>query len=189
MSKLLSQTLTYVSCAILAVPAGIISHELGHFGSYLYFRAENVRLLAFSVSANTEHLSASQLAVSSIVGPVITYLTVIIAALMIRTQYSTFWVVLAIAAPIGRSVNLVYIYFRVLGYNPNPNFDEYNFSRCLNIDPLLVSIPTMAIVVTIFYSFGRKAWKHGGYLELGQIIFSVLIGIAIWSALGPLLLR
>ena len=189
MTKLFSQTLPYVTCAILVVPVAIISHELGHFASYMYFRAENVRLLAFSVSAKTEHLSASQIAVSNIVGPIITYLTVIIAALMIRKQYSSFWVILAIAAPIGRIVNGVYIYFRVLGYSPNPNFDEYNFSRCLNVDPLLVSIPTLAIVVTIFYSFGRKAWKHGGYQELGRIILSILIGIAFWSTFGPLLLR
>jgi len=189
MTKLFSQTLPYVTCAILVVPVAIISHELGHFASYMYFRAENVRLLAFSVSAKTEHLSASQIAVSNIVGPIITYLTVIIAALMIRKQYSSFWVILAIAAPIGRIVNAVYIYFRVMGYNPNPNFDEYNFSRCLNVDPLLVSIPTLAIVVTIFYSFGRKAWKHGGYQELGRIILSILIGIAFWSTFGPLLLR
>ena len=189
MTKQFLQTLSYVACAIFVVPVAIISHELGHFASYLYFRAENVRLLAFSVSAKTDPLSTSQIAVSNIVGPIITYLTVIVAALMIRTQYSSFWVILAIAAPIGRIVNAVYIYFRVLGYNPNPNFDEYNFSRCLNVDPLLISIPTMAVVVTIFFSFGRKAWKHGGYQELGQIVFSILIGIACWSTIGPMLLR
>jgi len=189
MTKLFSQSLSYVAHAILVVPVAIISHELGHFASYLYYRAEDVRLLAFSVSAKTEHLSASQIAVSSIIGPMITYLTVIIAALMIRKQYSSFWVMLAIAAPLGRIVNAVYIYFRVLGYNPNPNFDEYSFSRSLNVDPLLVSIPTMAIVVTIFYSFGRKAWKHGGFKELGKIIVSILIGITLWSTIGPLLLR
>ncbi len=188
MKKSISQPLKYILMAMFVVPVTIISHELGHFVSYLYFGADDVRLLAFSVSAETDHLSPIQIAVSSILGPLISYITIVIAALMTRKQYSPFWILLGIAAPIGRIVNAVYIYFRILGNHPNPNFDEYKFSRSLKIEPLFVSVPTMVIVVAVFYWFGRSAWKHGGIRELGLIILSVILGLAAWTQIGPMIL-
>ena len=188
MKSLIVRFSQYALLATLAVPVAIVSHEFGHFESYWFFRAEAVRLLAFSVSAETEHLSPMQLAVSSMVGPVISYVTIIIAALMTRKQYSPFWILLGMSAPIGRLVNGVYIYFRILGYQPNPNFDEYKFSRSLKIEPLIVSVPTMVFVIAVLFLFGRAAWKQGGCWELGQVVVSILIGLAVWSQLGPMLL-
>jgi hypothetical protein len=174
--------------ATFVVPLAIVSHELGHFLSYLWYEAQDVRLLAFSVSAETQELSSTQLAVANMIGPVISYVTVIIAALCSSKKYSSFWIMLGLTAPIGRIVNAVYIYYRILGYHPNPNFDEYNFSRNLKIEPLLVSVPTMMIVVGCFYFFGRSAWKHGGLGELVRIVACILIGLAVWTQVGPNLL-
>jgi hypothetical protein len=179
------KVIRYLLIAIVVVPVTIVSHELGHFFSYLCFGGEDVRLLAFSVSAETKHLSPGQLAISSMAGPLISYVTILAAALMTVKHYSSFWVLLAIAAPIGRIVNGVYIYFRALGYQPNPNFDEYNFSRSIGIEPLIVCIPTMLIVVATFFWFGRLAWKEGGVGELLLVVFSVLFGLGVWSQIGP----
>jgi hypothetical protein len=157
--------------------------------SYRIFGIEGVRLLAFSVSADTEPLSPMQLAVASMIGPVISYATIVVAGIFSWKRYSPFWVMLGLSAPIGRIVNAVYIYFRLLGYHPNPNFDEYNFSRSIDIDPLIVSVPTMLIVIAVFYYFGRAAWKFGGLGEIVQLIAGICVGLTIWTQIGPILLR
>lgn len=106
---------------ILAVPLTVVTHELGHLFAYRFFGASNIQLHSVSVSADKDALSSLQLAIVAITGPIITYLTVGLAVFLTRKDdYVPFWVVLGLAAPFARVVNGVYVYFRVLGYNPNP---------------------------------------------------------------------
>lgn len=178
----------YAAIGTIAVPLSIVTHELGHFVLYQLFGAANIQLHAFSVSADKDAQSSFQIAAANIFGPVISYLTIGLAILFTRNKYIPFWIILGFAAPLGRIVNAVYIYFRMLGYTPSPNFDEFNFSRALNIEPLLLSVITLLIVTLTLVLFTAKAWKAGGFLEIIYVIFSLGIGLAVWNFLGGIIL-
>ena len=188
MRNLFAKALKYAGIGIVVVPLSILTHEFGHYLAYHFFGASNIQLHSVSVSADKEMLSSFQLATVNIIGPIISYLTIGLALFFTRKKYVAFWVILGLAAPFGRIVNVVYIYFRVLGYSPNPNFDEFNFSRNLNIEPLFLAVVTALIALITMLVFLRKAWLEGRYKELAAVIFSFVCGLTIWATLGSLLL-
>lgn len=173
--------LKYLSLGILLVPLTIITHELGHFFAYHFFGAGNIQLHSVSVSADKDVLSNFQLAIVNILGPLITYATIALAFFLTRKNYNPIWIIAALAAPIGRIVNFIYIYFRLAGYQPNPNFDEYNFSRNLGIDPLFLAIFTAILVMTAFIIFIKKTWNEDKLREVGLVAASLVAGLAVWS--------
>jgi hypothetical protein len=188
MNETSRKMLKYIGLGILLIPLSIVTHELGHFFAYQIFGAGNVQLHAFSVSAEKETLSNVQIAVASIVGPIITYTTTVLAYIFTNKKYSAFWVIFSLGGLIGRIVNFIYIYFRLAGYNPNPNFDEFNFSKSLNIEPLFLSIITAIIFLTVYTIFLKKAWKENGLKEIGLIILSLISGVIVWNYVGGLIL-
>jgi len=183
-----AKILKYMAIGIVAVPLSILTHELGHFFAYHLFGATNIQLHSVSVSADKDTLSNFQSATVSLVGPVISYLTIALALIFTRKRYIPFWIILGFAAPIGRIVNFVYVYFRALGYTPNPNFDEFTSSRNLNVEPLWLSIATIMIVLATFALFLRKAWNEGRVFEIMIVVLSLVIGLAAWMFLGGLIL-
>ena len=188
MTDLIIKVLKYAALGIIIVPLSILTHEFGHYLAYHFFGASNVQLHSVSVSADTDMLSGFQLATTNIIGPIISYLTIGLAWFFTRKKYVPFWVIFGLAAPFGRIVNAVYIYFRALGYNPNPNFDEYNFSRNINIEPLFPAIITTLIVIVTMFIFLRKAWLEGNFKELAVVIFSFICGLTVWATIGGFIL-
>lgn len=180
----MSKILKYLLLGILLVPLTIVTHELGHFFAYHFFGAGNVQLHSVSVSADKEALSNFQLAIVNILGPIITYATIALAFFLTRKDYNPIWIIAALAAPIGRIVNFIYIYFRLAGYQPNPNFDEYNFSRNLGIDPLFLAVLTAILVVAAFIIFIKKAWNEDKFREVGLIAASLIVGLVVWALVG-----
>ncbi len=183
-----SKLLKYVVYGTIAIPLAIVSHEFGHYFAYVLFGASNVRLHSVSVSADDTSLSNVQAAITSSIGPAISYLTALFAFIVTRKRYQPFWIILALATPIGRVVNFIYIYFRLAGYKPNPNFDEFNFSKRLGIEPLWIAVPTAVVVLIIFGHFVKKVWDEGGFAELGQVALSLAAGLVVWSVVGGLIL-
>jgi hypothetical protein len=186
--KYFVKLLKYAAIGVAVVPLSIVTHELGHFLFYHLFGADNVQLHSVSVSADKDALGNVQKAIVNIVGPIISYLTIALAFFLTRKRYVAFWVILALAAPLGRIVNFVYLYFRALGYSPNPNFDEFNFSRNLNIEPLWLSILTAFIVLATMFVFFKKSWKEGRFKELIAVIVSLVCGVLVWMLIGGLIL-
>lgn len=174
----------YFLLGILLIPITIVTHELGHFFAYHFFGAVNVQLHSVSVSADKDTLSNIQLAIVNILGPLITYATIALAFFLTRKTYNPIWIIAALAAPIGRIVNFIYIYFRLAGYQPNPNFDEFNFSRNLGIEPLLLAVLTAVLVIAVFIFFIKKAWNEDRFREIGLIAASLIAGLAVWSVIG-----
>ena len=188
MNRYVSRFVKYAGIGIVAVPLSILTHELGHFAAYHLLGAANVQLHSVSVSADKEMLSGGQIAAGNIVGPMITYATIVLAYFLTKNRYIAFWVIIALAAPIGRIVNAVYIFFRALGYQPRPNFDEFNFANHLGFEPLFIAVPTVMIILATLFYFGRKGWRAGGAVELAALGLSLVSGIAVWITLGPYVL-
>lgn len=178
----------YLVFGIVVIPVSIITHELGHLVAYKLFGASDVVLHSLSVSADKHLLSSSQMAVAAIVGPIISYLTIAAAIIFTNKEYVLFWIFVALAAPIGRIVNFIYVYFRMLGYQPNPNFDEFNFARSLGVDPLGPAIITCLIVLATLVIFMRKAWIAGRFREIAMLILGLVVGLVVWSVIGPVVL-
>jgi hypothetical protein len=188
MVKFVTRLIRYIAIALVVVPLSIVTHEFGHFVVYKAFGASNVVLHAFSVSAEKDALSSGQIALAAISGPIITYMTLAAAIYCTHKNYIPFWVIAGLAAPIGRIVNFIYVYFRAAGYDPNPNFDEFNFSRAIGVDPLGLAAITCVAVVAVFVYFLRAAWKASRYSEIFSLIVSIAIGLVVWSSAGPLVL-
>lgn len=178
----------YIAIALVVVPLSIVTHEFGHFVVYKALGASNVVLHAFSVSAEKDALSSGQIALAAITGPVITYITIAAAVYFTHEKYSPFWVIVGLAAPIGRIVNFIYVYFRAAGYDPNPNFDEFNFSRAVGSDPLGLAAITCVAVLAVFVYFLRAAWRADRFSEIFSLIVSIALGLVVWSFVGPLIL-
>ncbi len=183
-----NKLLKYLLYGIFAVPLSIITHEMGHYIAYYLLGASEIQLHSVSVSANKQTLSNHQIAFANIVGPIITYLTVGVAIFLTRKIYHPFWIILALAAPLGRIVNFVYIYFRLAGYTPNPNFDEFNFSKNLGIEPLFLAVLTACLVAATFFFFLKAAYKENGFSEIAVIILSLITGIVVWTLVGGIIL-
>lgn len=188
MKEIAAKALKYIGLGILIIPFSIVAHELGHFFAYQVFGANNVQLHAFSVSAERENLTNVQNAIAAIIGPIITYATIVLAYIFTRKNYHPAWIILSLGGLIGRIVNFIYIYFRLAGYNPNPNFDEFNFSKSLGIEPLFISIITAILFLAIYAIFLKKAWKENGLSEIGLIILSLISGVTVWNFVGGLIL-
>lgn len=186
--KFATKLFKYTAIASVVVPLSIVTHEFGHYVVYKAFGASNVVLHAFSVSAEKDTLSSGQIALAAITGPIITYITIGSAIYFTSKKYLPIWVIAGLAAPIGRVVNFIYVYFRAAGYDPNPNFDEFNFSRSVNIDPLWLSFVTIAIVLATFFVFFRKAWRNGRSAEISTIVVSLIAGIFVWNLVGGVIL-
>ncbi len=182
------KALKYIGIGVIAVPISIVTHELGHFVAYQIFGASNVQLHAFSVSADKESVGNFENALAAITGPIITYLTVILAYILTQKNYQPFWIIMALGGLIGRLVNFIYIYFRAAGYNPNPNFDEFNFSKFTGIEPLFASIITAILFLIIYAVFLKKAWQEDGFKEIGLITLSLICGVAFWNFVGGFIL-
>ena len=188
MKGVLAKVGWYALLGIIAVPVSILSHELGHYLAYIFFGAETVIMRSASVAADKSALSNPEIAFATAIGPVITYLTIMFAALALRYRYVPFLLILGLAAPLGRIVNFVYVYLRIAGYQPNPNFDEFNFATALRFDPLLVAVPTLIAVLGTLGYFGFTAWKKGGLLEIMSAVAGIVVGLAVWFLVGPLIL-
>lgn len=178
----------YIAIALVVVPLSIVTHEFGHYVIYKAFGASNVILHAFSVSAEKDALSSVQIALAAITGPVITYITIATAVYFTHKKYIPVWVIAGLAAPIGRIVNFIYVYFRATGYDPNPNFDEFNFSRAIGVDPLGLAAITCVAVLAVFVYFLRAAWRADRFSEVFSLIASIAVGLVAWSFAGPLIL-
>lgn len=177
----------YAMLGIVVVPFSIVSHELGHYLAYLSFGAEDVILRSASVAADKTSLSCGQIAFAAAVGPLITYATILIAGIVVRYRYVSILILLGLAAPLGRIVNFVYVYLRLAGYQPNPNFDEFNFAKVVDFDPLFVAVPTVIAVLATMIYFARTAWKKGGLSEILSAIIGVVVGLLLWFQVGPLI--
>lgn len=188
MKEAFLKTLKYLLLGILTVPLSIFTHELGHYFAYLAFGAGNVQLHSVSVSADKENLTHLQIAFASFLGPIITYITIALCFFVTRKEYKIFWMFLALAAPIGRIVNFIYVALRLAGNTPNPNFDEFNFSKSIGIDPLILSVFTVIIVCVTFFIFLRRAYAEDGLAEIGRLAFGIAAGLAVWATVGGLLL-
>jgi hypothetical protein len=188
MKEYVVKAVKYIGIGILAVPISIVTHEIGHYSAYQVFGASSVQLHAFSVSADKEALSNVQNAVAAMTGPIITYAMIVLACIFTQKNYNVFWIILALGGLIGRLVNFIYIYFRTAGYNPNPNFDEFNFSKSLNLEPLFLSVFTALLFTAIYFIFLKKVWKENGFKEIGLIILSLIGGVTVWNFAGGLIL-
>ena len=188
MQESVRKLIKYLSLGIVMIPLTIVSHELGHFLAYKLFGATNVVLHSVSVSADKDTLSSGQIAFASIIGPLISYLTILAAIFFTRKSYVPLWIFVGLTPPIGRTVNFIYVYFRSLGYQPNPNFDEFNFARSLGVDPLPLAVITCLIVIATFGFFLRKSWVEGRFREIAFLLFSIAIGLGVWSLVGQFIL-
>jgi hypothetical protein len=188
MNQYVLRLLKYAGIGIVAVPLSIVTHELGHLFAYIVLGAANVQLHSASVTADKEMLSSGQIAAANMLGPLISYFTIGLAYVLTKRRYLAFWMILALAAPIGRIVNAVYLYFRALGYRPNPSFDEFNFATNLGFEPVLISVATVLIVIATFVYFFRKGWTEGGVREVVSLVLSLIAGVAVWFTVGPIIL-
>ena len=66
-----NEWLKWILLGLFLVPLNAIFHEMGHYVIYHIYDADNIVLHYASVSADSDHLSLTQKAITAISGPVI----------------------------------------------------------------------------------------------------------------------
>ena len=180
--------LKWILLGILLVPLNAIFHELGHYAMYHIYGADNIVLHYASVSADSDNLSLTQKATTAISGPVISYVFLLLAIIFTRKNKSKTWMILGFVTTLRGLVNLPYLIARLRGYEPIPNFDEYNFSKYIGFDPVAVSIFTLIILVFATVCFSIIAYRQKRLIGILFLWTSSVIGLIFWGTTGKFFL-
>ena len=183
-----NEWLKWIGMGLILVPLNAIFHELGHYAMYHIYDADNIVLHYASVSANTDNLSITQKAITAISGPLISYVFLILAIVFLTKHKSIAWMILGFVTTLRGLVNLPYLIANLKGYGPSPNFDEYNFSIYMDIDPIIVSGLTLTMILFAIIYFSILAFKQKRFIGIGLLWTSVVLGLIFWGTLGKFLL-
>ena len=95
--------------------------------------------------------------------------------------------ILGLVTTLRGLVNLPYLIARLRGFEPVPNFDEYNFNMNLGIEPILVSVLSVMIILFAIIYFSVLAFKQKKMLGIGLLWTSVISGLLFWGTLEKFL--
>jgi hypothetical protein len=196
--KTWKQLLQVTGITIVAMPVTILLHEMGHYISGLIFGFPNLVLHYGSVTdtAKEQHFPLWQIGVTAAAGPFITLLFTICCCIYIRRRKPDIAVIiLGITAPVRwliigffYYISILRVWIRGSKFAETPNFDEYNIAHSLGISlPLLVTIEIIFLLFTWLF-LARKIPANSRRRDLLFILFGIILGIALWSFIGPLLL-
>jgi hypothetical protein len=196
--------------AAVAGPVGVVLHELGHYGAALAFGFPDVALHFSSVSyANSEEFSNTLAAgdragaaamyplahagATAFAGPVVTTVLSMICAFVLAfsrpaSVIAAFCAAMALTAGIRSWVGVSYMFWvRPSFPEARPFFDEINAARAFDVavDWIVWSV----IVCTVFsWILVLPRLRPYWWLKTPIVLIAPILGILVWSQVGPLVL-
>jgi hypothetical protein len=198
---------TWIGTAIIAVPLGVLLHELGHFLAYWAFGFQGVALhfasathsvertfwqLVFTgrVAAAAELLPLWKVCLATAAGIGFTYL-VTIACCIFATWKSPHPLVIALGvfAPVRFLSGLPTVVAILSGKRAGIGTDEAHLAALTGIPLLLLSFMGLLVLVFAWVWLLRRIPKDNRWISLGSMVFGLALGIFLYfSVLGPRLL-
>lgn len=200
----------WLFAAGLSGPVGILLHELGHFGVAVACRFPECRINFASVSYQNSQLFWQTLAAGdresaaniypihlagwvAAAGPAVTALLILISTGILyfakpHSFLAAFLAGMALMAGV-RSITGIYYILAVRPYYPDarPFFDEINVARAFELSVDWIAWPSV-ILVLLAWVFIVPKLTPDRWLKLTAAILGPILGIAMWSQIGPVLM-
>ena len=165
----------------------ILAHEIAHYLGAVFMGGADVHLHWADVTYDAASLDALGVAVTSLAGPAVTYAIILWIWASGRTEAAS------LALGLGAcSRNLVLLPFTIksfLGRDVSGfSQDEVTAAAALGIAPLPLAIVSVALGLAGLILFLTRAYRAEGAWLSVALFLGTLIGIVLWSQLGPVVL-
>ena len=187
---------TWIGASVIAVPLGILLHELGHLLVYLAFGFQGVALHYSSATYSIEKVFWQQVyrgnvvaaasltplwkvGVATVAGLLVTYLVTLVCCVVARKSPHPFVIALGVFAPV-----------RFLsGLAVRRGTDEAHLAVITGIPVLLLTFVGLLFLVLAWIWLVRSIPKEQRLVSLGGLLPGLALGIVIYFwGLGPWLL-
>ena len=198
---------TWLGAAIIAVPLGVLLHELGHFLAYWAFGFQGVALHYASSTHSVERafwqlvfrgnidaaallLPLWKVGLATTAGIAITYLvTIACCVFAARKGPHPLVIALGVFAPVRFLSGLPTVVAIISGKRPGIGTDEAHLAALTGIPLLLLSFMGLLVLVLAWIWLLRRIPKDHRWVSLASLISGLALGIFVYfSVLGPRLL-
>ena len=198
---------TWIGAAVVAVPLGVLLHELGHFLAYWIFGFQGVALHYSSATHSVERtfwqlvftgkiaaaaalLPLWKVGLATAGGIVVTYLlTIACCILAARKNPHPLVIAVGVFAPVRFLSGLPTITAILSGKRPGTGTDEAHLAALTGIPLLLLSFMGLLVLVLAWIWLIRRIPKDHRWVSYGSLISGLALGIFLYfSLLGPRLL-
>ena len=198
---------TWIGAAIIAVPLGVLLHELGHFLAYWAFGFQGVALHYASAAHSVEQtfwqlvyngnveraaslLPLWKVGLSTAAAIVVTYVVTIgCCVFAAKTGPHPLVIALGIFAPVRFLSGLPTIVTVLSGRTVRAHTDEAHLAALTGIPLLLLNFAGLLVLVFAWIWLLRRIPKDHRWISLGSMVAGLALGIFVYfSVLGPRLL-
>lgn len=178
---------TWLAIAAAMTILTIIGHELAHYLAAGATGAENLHLHWADISFDEASVSAPQLAAIWIAGPVLTN-GIILGAWFSGARGAAI-LSLGLGAASRNIVILPFALKLLLGRDTTSFYnDEAAVAGALGVSPLPSALVTVVFGIGGTVLFARRAYRDAGWRYPLILIAGMVLGIALWGIIGPMLL-
>lgn len=198
---------TWIGAAVVAVPLGVLLHELGHFLAYWAFGFKGVALhyssathtvertfwqLVYSgkVGAAASLLPLWKVGLATTAGIVFTYLVTIACCIFAaRKSPHPLVIALGVFAPVRFLSGLPTIFAALSGKRITAGTDEAHLAALTGIPLLLLNVTGLLVMVLAWVWLVRRIPKEHRWVSFGSLLSGLALGIFLYFfLLGPRLL-
>lgn len=198
---------TWIAASIIAVPLGVLLHELGHFLAYWAFGFQGVALHYASATHSVERtfwqlvftgragaaaalLPLWKVGLATTAGIGFTYLVTIGCCIFaVWKSPHPLVIALGVFAPVRFLSGLPTIVAILGGSRPGTGTDEAHLAALTGIPLLLLSFTGLLVLVLAWIWLLRKIPKDHRWVSLASLVFGLALGMFLYfSVLGPRLL-
>lgn len=197
---------TWVGAAVVAVPLGVLLHELGHFLAYWAFGFQGVALhyssathsvertfwqLAYNgrVEAAAALLPLWKVGVATAAAIVITYVVTFVCCLLAMKNPHPLLIALGIFAPVRFLSGIPTMSAALAGRTVRAGTDEAHLAALTGIPLLLLNVTGLLVMVFAWVWLVRRIPKEHRWVSRGSLLSGLALGIFLYFfLLGPRLL-
>jgi hypothetical protein len=197
---------TWIGAAIVAVPLGVLLHELGHFLAYWAFGFQGVALHYASSTHSVERtlwqliyrgdfgaaaslLPLWKVGLATTAGILATYVVTIVCCAFASKNPHPLVIALGIFAPVRFLSGLPAILAVLLGKTVRFGTDEAHLAALTGIPLLLLNVAGLLLMVLAWIWMVRRIPKDHKWISFAGLISGLALGIFLYfSLLGPRLL-
>lgn len=198
---------TWIGASVIAVPLGVLLHELGHFLAYWIFGFQGVALHYASATHSVERtfwqlvytgkvgaaaalLPLWKVGLGTTAGIVFTYVvTIACCVFAARKSPHPLVIALGIFAPVRFLSGLPTIMAALSGKTVRAHTDEAHLAALTGIPLLLLNFAGLLVLVLAWIWLLRRIPKDHRWLSFGSLVSGLALGIFVYFfVLGPRLL-
>jgi hypothetical protein len=198
---------TWIGAAVVAVPLGVLLHELGHFLAYWAFGFQGVALHYSSATHSVERtfwqlvytgrvgaaaalLPLWKVGLATTAGIVFTYVVTIACCIFAaRKSPHPLVIALGVFAPVRFLSGLPTIAAALAGRPIRASTDEAHLAALTGIPVLLLNFTGLLVLVLAWIWLVRRIPKDHRWISFGSLVVGLALGIFVYFwLLGPRLL-